>query len=184
MPEDSPGRRSAQTTLWHLAECLARWLAPVLSFTAEEFWREIPGDRPESVFMSDPYDLPGLPECRADWDTLREARSRVLGVVEEARQAGELGSSLEAELRVPADAAALPALEELGDELRFVFISAAVKLEAGEADQAPVCRASGHSKCERCWHRVPIRLEGDSHAGLCDRCVLNLGGAGEVREWA
>ena len=184
MPEDSSGRRSAQTTLWHLAECLARWLAPVLSFTAEEFWREIPGDRPESVFMSDPYDLPGLPECQADWDTLREARSRVLGVVEDARQAGELGSSLEAELSVPADAAALSSLEQLGDELRFVFISAAVKLEPGEAEQAPVCRASGHSKCERCWHRVPIRPEGDSHEGLCDRCVLNLSGAGEVREWA
>ena len=184
MPADSHGRRSAQTTLWRLAECLARWLAPVLSFTAEEFWSELPGNRPETVFMSDPHQLPDLPECRADWDTLREARSRVLGVVEEARQAGELGSSLEAELTVLVDEAAMPALEQLGDELRFVFISAAVKLEPGEAGQAPVCRASGHPKCERCWHRVPVRPQGDSHAGLCDRCVLNLSGAGEVREWA
>ncbi len=184
MPADSHGRRSAQTALWRLAECLARWLAPVLSFTAEEFWRELPGERPESVFMSDPYELPDLQECRADWETLREVRSKVLGVVEEARQSGQVGSSLEAELTVPAEEAVLPALEQLGDELRFVFISAAVELEPGEPGREPVCRASEHSKCERCWHRVAVRPEGDAHEGVCDRCALNLSGAGEVREWA
>ena len=184
MPADSHGRRSAQTALWHIGECLARWLAPVLSFTMEEFWKEFPGDRPESVFMSEPHQLPGLPECRADWDTLREARTRVLGVMEEARKAGEVGSSLEAELTVPADGAAMPALRQLGEELRFVFISAAVELEPGEAEQTPVCRASGHPKCERCWHRVSVRGEGEEHAGLCERCVVNVEGRGEVRVWA
>ncbi len=184
MPEDSHGRRSAQTTLWHLAECLARWLAPVLSFTAEEFWRDLPGKRPESVFMSDPYELPELPQCRANWGALREMRSRVLGVVEEARQSGRLGSSLEAELTVSAPEAALPDLQQLGDELRFVFISAAVQLEPGGAEQEPVCRASEHPKCERCWHRAPVRPQGEDYEGLCDRCVLNLGGEGEVRVWA
>ena len=184
MPADSRGRRSAQTTLWGVAECLARWLAPVLSFTAEEFWREIPGRRPESVFMSDPHRFPQLPECRADWDTLREVRSRVLGVVEEARQAGELGSSLEAELAVPAGEAAFAALKQLGGELRFVFISAAVELQRGADGEAPACRRSGHAKCERCWHRVPVRPQGDGHAGLCERCVLNVSGEGEARQWA
>jgi len=184
MPADSHGRRSAQTTLWHIGECLARWLAPVLSFTIEEFWKEFPGDRPESVFMCAPHELPDLPECRADWDTLREARTQVLGVMEESRKAGEVGSSLEAELVVPADEATLNTLKQLGDELRFVFISAAVELEPGEAGQAPVCRASAHPKCERCWHRVPVRPDGEEHAGLCERCVVNVEGEGEARVWA
>ncbi len=184
MPADSHGRRSAQTALWHLAECLARWLAPVLSFTAEEFWREMPGARDESVFMSSRHQLPELPECRADWGALREVRSRVLGVMEEARQAGRVGSSLEAELTVPADAATFKALRQPGDELRFVFISAAVELSQGEANEAPECRPSEHPKCQRCWHRVAVRPAGDARAGLCERCVTNLDGAGEVREWA
>ena len=184
MPADSHGRRSAQTTLWHIGECLARWLAPVLSFTAEEFWKEFAGQRPESVFMSDPHQLPELPECRANWDVLRDVRSRVLGVIEEARKAGELGSSLEAELTVSADERVLPALRQLGSELRFVFISAAVAVEPGANDAAAVCRASAHPKCERCWHRVPVRPSGDERAGLCERCVLNVDGGGEVREWA
>ncbi|WP_446830274.1 isoleucine--tRNA ligase [Candidatus Foliamicus sp.] len=184
MPANSHGRRSAQTTLWHLAECLVRWLAPVLSFTAEECWRAMPGERAASVFMSEPHELPELPDCRANWDILREVRSRVLGVVEDARQAGLVGSSLEAELLVTADAATLKALRQLGDELRFVFISAAVELKEGNAEQAPECRPSPHSKCERCWHRVTVRPADDPRHGLCDRCVTNLDGAGEVRLWA
>jgi len=184
MPANSHGRRSAQTTLWHLAECLARWLAPALSFTAEEMWREMPGDRAESVFMSSPHPLPELPECRADWARLREARSEVLGVMEEARKAGRVGSSLEAELTVPAGPATLEALELLGDELRFVFISASVELVRGEAGQAAECRPSEHPRCDRCWHRVAARAASDSHAGLCDRCVTNLQGQGEARAWA
>ena len=184
MPANSHGRRSAQTTLWHIGECLARWLAPVLSFTMEEFWKEFPGARPESVFMCDPHPLPELPECRADWDTLLNRRTEVLGVMEEARKAGEVGSSLEAELAVPADGAALSALQQLGEELRFVFISAAVELQAGGADQPPVCRPSEHPKCRRCWHRVAVRAEGEEHAGLCERCVLNISGEGETRVWA
>ena len=110
MPAGSHGRRSAQTTLWHLAECLVRWLAPALSFTAEEMWGEMPGDRPESVFMCAPHPLPELPGCRADWAKLREVRSEVLAVMEEARQVGRVGSSLEAELTVPADEATLKAV--------------------------------------------------------------------------
>ena len=184
MPANSHGRRSAQTTLWHVAECLARWLAPVLSFTAEEFWREMPGERAGSVFMSSPHELPELPQCRADWETLREVRSNVLGVMEDERQAGRVGSSLEAELTVPAHGATLAALRLLGDELRFVFISAAVELAPGEAGQAPESRASKHAKCGRCWHRVAVRPDGDEHAGLCERCVTNLGPEGEARRWA
>jgi len=184
MPADSHGRRSAQTALWHLAECLVRWLAPALSFTAEEMWGEMPGDRPESVFMCAPHPLPELPECRADWAKLREVRSEVLGVMEEARQAGRVGSSLEAELMVPADEAALKALRQLGEELRFVFISASVELKEGAPGQAPECRPSPHPKCERCWHRAPVRAADDEYAGLCDRCVVNVEGGGEVRIWA
>ena len=184
MPANSHGRRSAQTTLWHIGECLARWLAPVLSFTMEEFWKEFPGARPESVFMCDPHPLPELPECRADWDTLLDKRTEVLGVMEAARKAGEVGSSLEAELTVPADGAALSALQQLGEELRFVFISAAVELQAGGADHPPVCRPSEHPKCQRCWHRVAVRAEGEEHAGLCERCVVNIDGEGETRVWA
>ena len=104
--------------------------------------------------------------------------------MEEARKAGRVGSSLEAELTVPADAATLSALRQLGDELRFVFISAAVELQPGEAGQAPACRASEHPKCERCWHRVSVRPEGEDHAGLCERCVVNVDGEGEARVWA
>ena len=184
MPADSLGRRSAQTALWRIGECLARWLAPVVSFTAEEFWRQMPGERSESVFMAPPHEFGELPGCRANWDVLQEVRSRVLGVVEQARQDGQVGSSLEAELTVAGGEAALKALRQVGNELRFVFISAAVELKPGSEEQSPECRPSSHPKCLRCWHRVGVRPADDEHAGVCERCVANLSGEGEVRVWA
>ena len=177
----SAARRSAQTALWHLAQCLVRLMAPILSFTAEEAWQVMTGNAARSVFEEIYHPLPdhGLaPATLEDWQEIRRVREIVAKKVEEKREAKQVGSSLAAELDVHAGGRTFAALARLGDDLRFVLIAS--RATAHRADGAQVAvqvTPSAHAKCERCWHyRAEVNAE-----GLCGRCESNLHGAGEKR---
>ncbi|MEM7376156.1 MAG: isoleucine--tRNA ligase [Pseudomonadota bacterium] len=199
--ENSRARRSAQTALFRVAETLVRWIAPILSFTADEIWEHLPGARSASVHLETWFtDLPPLDAnnalSRDDWQRVLDVRMAVNRALEDARNAKQVGGSLDAELTLYADADTFAILERLGDELRFVTLTstaviaplatapdAAVQTElAGGALRVRVV-ASTHTKCVRCWHRradVGVNL---AHPGLCGRCVENVLGDGEVREF-
>ncbi len=195
LPENHPARRSAQTAMFHLLEALVRWLAPVCCFTAEEIWAEMPGQRDSSVMLATWYDglQAGEPQQREFWQRLRAAREVVGPKLEELRRSKAIGSSLAAEITLQAEGRLGEILAEVGDELRFVFISSDVHL--GQVDEAVASaeiagdrlkvavRATDHAKCVRCWHhRDSVGSDAD-HPEICGRCVTNVTGAGETRRW-
>ncbi|MDI3383132.1 isoleucine--tRNA ligase [Xenophilus aerolatus] len=178
----SRARRSAQTALWHITQAMLRWMAPFLSFTAEEAWKF--AGKSESIFM-ETYSAFGEPDAAllAKWSRIREIRDAVNKDIEAVRAAGQLGSSLQANvtLTVAADDHAL--LTSLGDDLKFVFITSAIELIAGDALSTAVA-ASSDTKCERCWHwRADVGSD-PAHPTICGRCTANLYGAGEARSHA
>ncbi|MBM14349.1 MAG: isoleucine--tRNA ligase [Halieaceae bacterium] len=195
---DSFPRRSAQTALFHLAEALCRWIAPILSFTAEEIWENLPGARSASVFLSQWYD--GLPESgdskeREFWTEMMNVRQQVNKALELAREQGVLKGSLDASVTLFAEQALAVRLRGLGEELRFVLITS--EAQVAELDQAPdhaidaedmplriLAAKSASEKCERCWHRREDVGTHAAHPTLCDRCVINIEGDGEVRQFA
>ena len=194
----SLARRSAQTALLHIAEGLVRWIAPILSFTADEIWRELPGDRSASVFSQSWHVFPRAPAVTGlDWNRLRAVRLAVAKILEDLRNRKEIGSGLEAELRLYAEPDLMPVLQAAGEELRFWFITS--RAEARPAGSQPAsalaaalegggtvwieATASTAPKCERCWHRRPEVGHNAEHPTLCGRCVDNVAGAGEVRRF-
>jgi len=192
MPEGSGPRRSAQTAMYHIAESMVRWLAPILSFTAEEMWRYLPGKRAESVFLETWYELPEVPRDAIDWAALLELRATVLQELEKLRNAGVIGAPLEAEVDVYATPAAFERINALRDELRFLLITSEARVH--QVDTAPshavVTSIAGVSvavqeteaaKCARCWHRRPDVGQHAEHPELCGRCVINITTAGESR---
>ncbi len=201
---DSTARRSAQTAMYHMAEALVRWLAPVLSFTAEEIWRHLPGDRADSVFFTTWHGLPDMavsdePVSDDDWARILEVREAVSKELERLRVAGEIGASLDAEVDLYCGREIHDVLKRLGDELRFVFITSearvhlvvdtpppeAMHFTLSTRDEVWVAvAASPHPKCVRCWHHRPDVGRHPDHPELCGRCVENVAGAGEVRRFA
>jgi isoleucyl-tRNA synthetase len=183
--------------MYHIAEAMARWLGPILSFTAEEIWRHLPGQREESVFLSEWYGgLFGLDEGnpfdRPFWEQLLKIREAVGKELEILRVRGEIGSSLDAEVELFCDDALFERLSGAGDELRFVLLTSyATVRPAAEAGAGALpteipglelkLAASDKPKCVRCWHhRHDVGADPD-HPGLCGRCVENVAGAGETR---
>ena len=186
----SLARRSAQTALWQITQAMLRWMAPFLSFTAEEAWAVLgaagktPGATRESIFMDNYIDLPAADNALlAKWTRIREIRDGVNKDIEALRAAGKVGSSLQANvvLTVAPDDHAL--LATLGADLKFVFITSKVTLRAGDA-LAIQSSSSDDSKCERCWHYNADVGADSAHPGLCGRCISNLHGAGEQRKFA
>jgi isoleucyl-tRNA synthetase len=186
--KNSPSRRSAQNALHHITHSLLRLMAPILSFTAEEAWRTVsPGE--ETIFVHVHHRLPEVPGAGAlleKWRRLREIRSEVQKLLENHRAAGQIGSSLQAEVEIAASGEKLELLKSLGDDLRFVFItSRATVVPAASGSEAAIHTVpSASAKCERCWH---YRADVDSdpkHPGICARCVQNLYGSGEPRQFA
>jgi isoleucyl-tRNA synthetase len=178
----SRARRSAQTALFHITHSLVRLMAPILSFTAEELWQVFTGDAEDSVFFQTMYELPvpaGGEALIAKWSRLRELRVPVRKEIEDLRAAGKVGSSLQAEIDLHAAPGDYEALASIGDELRYVMLTSAVRLHRSGEFQVKVA-PSTLLKCERCWHYRPD-VNGD---GLCARCVSNLNGPGEPREHA
>ncbi len=193
---DGLPRRSCQTAVWHLAEAMVRWLAPILSFTAQEAWEHLPGEHDEFVFTAQWHRIPqgsrpGAPGD-ADWQRLLAVRGEVGRVLEGMRKAGEIGSSLDAEVTLYCDQALYDSLATLGDELRFALITSEARIEPLEAagDEVPAgqleglkvaARVSPHPKCDRCWHHRPDVGSHPDYPELCGRCVENAFGAGEQR---
>ena len=180
--KNSPARRSAQTALHQITHAMLRWMAPFLSFTAEEAWTVFGSS--ESIFL-ETYAAFNAPDesLLAKWSRIRTLRDAVNKDIETLRTESKVGSSLQAEvtLTVAADDHAL--LSSLGDDLKFVFISSAIDLIAGDALFIEA-RASSGVKCERCWHyREDIGIDA-SHPTICGRCTSNLYGSGEVRQFA
>ncbi|MBK9350795.1 MAG: isoleucine--tRNA ligase [Sulfuritalea sp.] len=184
---DSVPRRAAQSALWHILQTVTRLMAPVLSFTAEEIWSVT--RQGDSVMLATWHTLPDLAEESAlvtRWTELREVRAEVTKAMEAQREAGKIGSSLQAEveIRVGGDKHAL--LASLGDDLRFVLIcskTTLVRVDGADAEGVAVL-PTAHVKCARCWHWREDVGSDTAHPELCGRCVSNLHGDGEARQFA
>lgn len=195
-PKDSVARRSCQTAMYHIIQALTRWLAPILSFTAEEIWAMIPGQQSGSVFLSLWYrDWPQVDGVEmAIWQSLIAMRDEVNKALEGERQAGRIGSALAAEVTLYAQEKVYPKLSRLGEELRFLLITSRAEVlpwdafphepvlptESGLAIQV---KASEDAKCARCWHRRPEVGQDNHHPELCSRCIGNISGQAEKRQY-
>ncbi len=203
---DGVPRRSAQTAMYHIIEALVRWLAPVLSFTAEDIWQHIPGKHMESVFLETWYepaekfdaDLSSSGMDREFWERVLDVREAVGRELERLRVAGEIGSSLDAEIDLYCDRDLYNELAKLDDELRFVLITSYARIHPREprpddAVEAALNSAesvwitvqpSAYQKCVRCWHHREDVGSDSGDPQLCGRCVENVTGEGEIRRFA
>ncbi|HRH88070.1 MAG TPA: class I tRNA ligase family protein, partial [Rubrivivax sp.] len=177
----------AQTALWQITQAMLRWMAPFLSFTAEEAWAVFaPGQG--SIFKQTYWSFAGIGQTTdaallAKWQALREVRDAVNKAIEDVRAAGGVGSSLQAEVTVSAPPETHALLASLGADLKFVFITSKATLRAGDA-LAVTVTPSAAPKCERCWHWRDDVGAATSHPTICGRCVANLYGDGESRSVA
>jgi isoleucyl-tRNA synthetase len=186
--ENSHARRAAQSALHHITHTMMRLMAPILSFTANEVWQTLGLDKDATVFEDVWYDLPahGLSKGQIqDWKNIIEVRALANKAIEEKRGAGEVGSSLQAEISIAVDGDAYDSLARMEDALRFVFITSQAKVEkqSGSGLKFNVV-ASQHTKCDRCWHYREDVGASAEHPTICGRCVSNLFGAGESRKYA
>jgi isoleucyl-tRNA synthetase len=197
---DSLARRSAQTAMYHVLEALTRWLAPITSYTADEIWQYLPGERSESVFLETWYQ--GLVKLDDDsvlnrefWQKMMDVRAAVGKELEKNRAKGDIGSSLNAEIELYCNAEFFDVLNQLSSELHFIFITsnASVMFEHDAPEEAIQTEIDGvklkvvvseHEKCVRCWHQRPDVGQQAEHPELCGRCVENVVGDGEHRQYA
>ena len=199
MKEDSLGRRSAQTAAYHIVQMFARWLAPILSFTADEIWKNIPGENTGSVFLEDWYqfeiDEAGSNERKLKWEMIISIRDEINKQLESLRVDGAIGSSLDAEVELYCDENLFQKISKVEDELRFVLITSYARLHREtDRDEAAInseiaglsilVKPSTHSKCVRCWHHREDVGSDKTHPELCDRCIENVDGEGESRLYA
>ena len=201
MPRKSRGRRSAQTAMFHILNALVRWLTPVLSFTAEEIWQHVPGKQEQSVLLTGWYD--GWPaECRSDdtvdtefWSRVIEVREEVNRVIETKRNDGVIGSTLAAQVTIYCAEDTYNTLKRLGDELKFLTITSSAAIKPFDSEQHPdecsqgtglviEIEKSDNPKCIRCWHQRADVGSNPQHPEICTRCVDNIEGPGEVRQFA
>ncbi|WP_019520222.1 isoleucine--tRNA ligase [Faucicola boevrei] len=178
-------RRSAQTAIYHIAHALVRWIAPILSFTAQEAWEVLKGTD-GYVFTQEWYALPivALTDItESDWQAILAVKELANKAMDEARTDKLISSSLSASLAITAPEDTYQALAKLGDELKFVFITSSVSLNQGDTLSVKVAPATGE-KCVRCWHILPSVGDNTDHPDICPRCVDNAFGAGEVRKFA
>ncbi|WNB76337.1 isoleucine--tRNA ligase [Methylomonas koyamae] len=198
--EDCLARRSGQTAMYHVIEAMVRWLAPITSYTADEIWSVIPGQRGESVFLETWYQ--GLFPLEADaainrdtWDKVMAVRAAVSKELEALRKDGAIGASLNAEVELYCDEVYATELNKLGKELHFIFITSNAGVSdmqfcpddavATDIDGLKVkVSVSEQQKCVRCWHQRYDIGEHPEHPELCGRCVENVAGAGETRLYA
>ena len=184
---NSHARRSAQTALHHITHSLLKLMAPILSFTAEEAWKDLHGSNQpsETIFTEVFHPIPDVnqqAELVEKWARLRAVRSEVMRRIEDVRSTGKVGSSLAAEIDIYADGHDYDLLDSLKDDLRFIMIVSRATLHRGEL--RVVVEASEAEKCERCWHHRHDVGSDTEHPSICGRCVENLVGSGETRSYA
>ncbi|WP_101759657.1 isoleucine--tRNA ligase [Oceanicoccus sp. KOV_DT_Chl] len=197
--EDCLARRSAQSALYHIIRALVRWIAPITSFTADELWQHIPGEKEESVFLAQWYQglatLPAESEFNAAyWQTVMAVKTAVNKELESKRGQGVIGGSLEAEVILYCNTDLTELLQRLDNELRFALITSTAVVKplaesidavATEVDGLEIAvKQSEHAKCARCWHHREDVGANAAHEELCERCVDNVEGAGEQRFYA
>jgi isoleucyl-tRNA synthetase len=194
-PASGRARRSAQTAMFHIAECMVRWLAPILSFTAEEVWRHLPGERSESVFHATWHAAPPPPASDVDWPAFIELRTDVTRELEKLRDTGAIGAPLDARIEVYCVSGEYPRFAALGPELRFLLITSEARVHevaGAPANGVPaanlpgvwiVAEKSGDPKCVRCWNRRADVGTHVAHPQLCGRCITNLAVPGEERHF-
>ncbi|MGI1678811.1 MAG: isoleucine--tRNA ligase [Cellvibrionaceae bacterium] len=198
--QNSIARRSAQTAIYHVAEAFVRWITPILCFTADEIWTLLPGDRSKTVFASQWYELPRFEEnenfSREYWQQLMIAKDAVNKSIEALRKSGDIGSALECEVTLYCDETWRKVFDKLGEELRFLLITSKVELDVlsnfsagkGEGNNEVsglviVARKTDNEKCERCWHYLEDVGSNEAHPTICSRCVDNIEGDGEKRQF-
>ncbi len=198
----SHARKSAQTAMFHIAEALIRWITPILSFTAEEAWQHLPGKRDATVFTQKWYNLDKFSADKGeinnqDWKGILETKEKISKQLEELRNNKEIGSALDAEVKIWHAPEYLKKIKN--DELRFVFITSSADIIEGEAlpktatklsntnsnEYFIEVKKSAYQKCIRCWHHREDVGSDSHHPELCSRCVSNLpDGPGEQRRYA
>lgn len=195
---DGHARRSCQTALYHIIEAMVRWMAPVMSFTAQEIWESLPARSEQFVFTGVWYEaLNNVPAGQVDdafWQQLLLVRDEVNRVIESVRKEGKIGASLQAEVTLFAQGELADTLKRLADELRFVLITSTAKVETGAAPADAIATAiaglavqvhtSTAAKCDRCWHHRHDVGANPAHPLICLRCVSNVEGEGEPRIFA
>jgi len=197
MPENSVGRRSAQTAMYHILEALTRWMSPILSFTADELWEYLPGERNESVFLNTWYEAltPFAKNAALDltfWNQVFEVRDATSKELEALRNDGKIKGGLTAEVSLYAEPTLFSQLEKLGEELKFILITSRASLFAATEKPANTIAtsvdglslelsASEHNRCDRCWHQTENVGQDATHPELCNRCIDNVDGDGEHR---
>ena len=197
-PAGSHARRSAQSALYHIAHAMVRWLAPVLSFTAEEIWRQLPGVGGESVFLTQWHALPEGAAHDIDWQVFLQLKRDVSRELEKLREAQQIGAPLDAEVDVYCVPAEFERFNTLGAELRFMLITseatvhkvsapppgAVAATETAREGVWLAVRATPQPKCVRCWHHRPDVGANPAHPEICGRCIGNIEGPGEQRRFA
>ena len=184
---DGLPRRSAQTALWHITAAYLRLMAPILSFTAEEAFAIFSPNKEGTIFTELYHTVPaveGSEVLLAKWSTIRNIRAEVLKKIEELRMQSLVGSSLQAECTIAASGETYEVLSGLGIELKFVMMTSRAELVKNEGDMEITVSATEQKKCCRCWHYVPSVGNNAEHPELCERCLTNLFGDGEVRSKA
>ncbi|MBQ4845803.1 isoleucine--tRNA ligase [Pseudoalteromonas sp. MMG005] len=196
---DSHARRSCQSALYHIAEAMTRWMAPIMSFTAQEIWQALPGKRSQFVFTDVWYE--GLNDASEGqlsneyWQGVLAVRDEVNRVLESARKEEVIGATLQAEVTLYTDGDLASGLQKLGDELRFVLLTSKVTIApasnkpedaiASEIDGLFITvAATDAQKCERCWHYCDDVGSHETHTDMCGRCITNVEGDGEQRQFA
>ncbi|VFP88418.1 isoleucine--tRNA ligase [Candidatus Erwinia haradaeae] len=196
----STARQSCQTALWYIAESLVRWIAPIISFTADEMWRHLPGKRTQYVFTEEWFqELFNLndqePMNNEYWNLILEVRGEVNKAIEQARSHQEIGSTLETNIILYTNQSLANKLTRLHDELHFIFLASSS--EVLELDNAPynayqshiienlkiVVRKASGKKCLRCWHRTQDIGINSKYSDICGRCIQNIDGDGEKRKF-
>jgi len=197
MKANSTGRRSAQTAMYHILEALTRWMAPILSFTADELWEYLPGERNESVLLNTWYEglaplTVGSQFDDAFWNQLFTLRDAVSKELETLRAEGKIKGGLTAGVTLYAEPLLFETLNVLANELKFVLITSRASLlpasgkpvdaiESSVSGLSLVLSASEDARCDRCWHQTPEVGNDETHPELCERCIDNVDGEGEHR---
>lgn len=168
-------RRSAQTALYEIADKLCRLLAPVLAFTADEAFENLPAQKLASVHLSEFPKVSGADNSQflSDWERIFSIRDEVLKALEEARNEKLIGSSLEAKVILTTDKETTRFLLNYYEDLRYIFIASQVEVHEGDKFAVEIQKADG-AKCERCWNYSTRVGEFEKYPTVCERCIVAL----------